>query len=365
VHAVTDQVRSITGMVGGGFYDGHSAPQRVAMLAVTDWFDDALAATLNAAADAAAITIADFGSAEGANAMAGADRLVRAIRRRSDQPVQAVFSDLESNDFNALLANGSAWSVRQAGVFPVVAAGSMFDQLLPAESVHVATSYNAIGYLSTRPAVGIRDYPLPMPPRYVHDRARVTEHERIAYRTHFQADLTRFYRSRHRELTAGGLLLVQCWGCDDTSGLSTSDGIFDALNEAMLAVVDAGGLTVAQWRAFVDPAVFPSLRDLLQPLDETASAAGLFTVERSSTTEVAVPFEEEFRRSGDVTVYADAYVGFVRAFAEPLLRMSLGDSTETDLTVAAIFEQMNRIVTAEPERYRYRYINVAVLMRRT
>jgi hypothetical protein len=362
---MTYRGRSITGMVGGGFYDSHSAPQRVAMLAVTDWLEEALAATVEVAAAAPAITIADFGSAEGANAVAGADRLVQAIRRHTDQQVQAVFSDLETNNFNGLLANCSAWSAQHADVFAVAAAGSMFDQLLPAHSVHVATSYNAIGYLSTRPATGIRDYPLPMPPRHVHERARVTEHERTAYRTQFQADLTHFYQSRHRELTAGGLLLVQCWGCDDATGLSTSDGIFDALNDAMLAVVDAGGLTVAQWRAFIDPAVFPSLRDLLRPVGDTSSAAQLFAVERSATTEVAVPFEEELLRSGDVVAYADMYVGFVRAFAEPLLRLSLGPGAEVESILDSIFEQMNRIVAADPGRYRYRYINVAVLLRRT
>jgi hypothetical protein len=361
---MNNRTRSITGMVGGGFYDTHSGPQRVAMLAVTDWFDEALPGTLHAAVGTPAITIADFGSAEGANAVAGADRLVRAIRRHTDQPVQAAFSDLETNDFHGLLAHGSTWSVQHHHVYPVVAAGSMFDQLFPAGSVHVSTSYNAIGYLSTRPATGIDNYLLPMQPRYIHERAHVTEHEQSAYLAQFQADLTRFYRARHRELADGGLLLVQCWGRDETTGLSTSDGIFDALNDAMLAVLDAGGLTVEQWRGFVDPAVFPSLPDMLRPLRETPSARELFAVERSVTTEVAVPFEEEFSRTGDVSAYAAAHVGFVRAFAEPLLRLSLAANPEADSMIAAVFDQMERIVAADPGRYRYRYIDVAVLLRR-
>jgi gibberellin A4 carboxyl methyltransferase len=357
---MTDQARSITGMIGGGYYDSHSAPQRVAMLAVADWFDEAVAGL--AATATGALTLADYGSAEGANAVAGAGRLVQALRGHTDRPVQAVFSDLETNDFAGLLATTRAWAAPLAEVYPVIAAGSMFDQLLPAASVHVATSYNAIGYLSRRPDTGIQDYPLPMPPRHPHARARVTADERGAYHAQFQADLTRFYRARHRELTDGGLLLVQCWGAEEATGLSTSDGIFDALNDAMLAAVDAGELTEQQWRAFVDPAVFPTVQDLRQPL-ESGSAAGLFDIEQAVTAEVPVPFEEQFAQTGQVRVYADAYVGFVRAFAEPLLRLSLGAGPAVDRSVTAIFGEMRRLVAADPARYRYRYINVAVLLR--
>jgi hypothetical protein len=357
---MTDQARSITGMIGGGYYDSHSAPQRVAMLAVTDWFDEAVAGL--AGSGTGALTLADYGSAEGANAVAGAGRLVAALRGHTDRPVQAVFSDLETNDFAGLLATTRAWAAPLTEVYPVVAAGSMFDQLLPASSVHVATSYNAIGYLSRRPEIGIRDYPLPMPPRHPHARARVTDDERGVYRAQLRADLSRFYQSRHRELTDGGLLLVQCWGADEATGLSTSDGIFDALNDAMLAAVDAGDLTEQQWRGFVDPAVFPTLADLLEPI-ESGSAAGLFTVEQSITAEVPVPFESDYARTGDRAAYVAAHVGFVRAFAEPLLRLSLGAGPAADRSIAAVFEQMHRTVSADPARYRYRYIDVAVLLR--
>src|SRR5262245_18912454 len=80
----------IPGMIGGGYYDAHSAPQRVAMLAVADWLDAGLDSMLEAAPSIGSIVIADFGSAEGANAVAGTGRLIDAVRKRTDRPIQAV-----------------------------------------------------------------------------------------------------------------------------------------------------------------------------------------------------------------------------------------------------------------------------------
>jgi hypothetical protein len=53
------------------------------MLAVAAWLDDGLDAVLAAAPPDGSMVIAHFGSAEGANGVVGAGRLVDAVRKRT------------------------------------------------------------------------------------------------------------------------------------------------------------------------------------------------------------------------------------------------------------------------------------------
>src|SRR6202035_2094120 len=93
-----------TGMKGAGYYDQHSGTQLSAIQAFQDWVDDAVA-NLPLPASARPVTVLDLGSSEGRNAVRLMAAIVAGLRRRTDQPIQTIFSDLASNNFNGLFAN--------------------------------------------------------------------------------------------------------------------------------------------------------------------------------------------------------------------------------------------------------------------
>ena len=90
-----------TGMKGAGYYDQHSTAQLSAILALQDWVDDAVA-NLPLPPPEQSITVLDVGSSEGRNADRLMTTIVTGLRRRTDQPLQTIFSDLAGNDFNRL-----------------------------------------------------------------------------------------------------------------------------------------------------------------------------------------------------------------------------------------------------------------------
>jgi hypothetical protein len=65
---------------------------------------------------------------------------------------------------------------------------------------------------------------------------------------------------------------------------------------------------------------FRTLEELLAPMQrEDSPVRGAYVVERPEALKAPVPFLVEFRRGGDVSAYAGAYTGFLRAVTEPVV----------------------------------------------
>jgi hypothetical protein len=316
--------------------------------------------------------------------------ILEGLRRRTKQPIQPIFSDLASNNFNQLFTNLE--EARRAGLFPAdiypsAVGGSFYGPLLPPGTVHLATCFNAINWLDRLPSVPVPDYvayrrPLPSRPGRT-----VPLETTAAFTRQAEQDLVRFLESRARELVPGGKLLLASPG--DTNQARVGDGLADVLNDACLDLVATGQLKQEEYERLTMPCYFRTVRELLAPVQREGSPVrGAFTVDRAHTLEVPPPFVVDFRRSGDATAYAGAYTGFIRAFSEPVVRAALRNGGENGAgpprirglaplspsslqqpvgeaaTVASLYERIRGRLVAEPERYLFRYILVAVLLTR-
>jgi hypothetical protein len=350
-----------TGMVGHGFYDRHSAPQWAATEAVLPWLEEAIAA-MPLADLPATIGIADFGCSEGRNSIRVLQRLIPAIHARTPRPIQTIHSDLPTNDYTGLLRNlrSDGRSVFGDGVFSAIVGGSMFDQLLPPRATHLAMTFNALGFLSRRPLEGLHDYILPNGPSARRGVGAVSAEDRAVFAAQALADVESFLRARAAELVPGGRLLVEVFGAGDDA--RTCDGIYDALNDAVLQVLDAGLIDRADYEAYYQPVYFRTLDELTAPVAApNAPLAGLFRLERAETYEAGVPFVETFRRTGDAAAFARSYTDFFRAFTEPVLRAAFpARATLAD----DVFARAERLIREHPERYEFHYVSVAALLTR-
>ena len=137
-----------TGMKGAGYYDRHSTAQQSAIRALQDWVEAAVADVLLPAHDEP-VTVLDLGSSEGGNAIRLMASIVAGLRRRTDQPLRTIYSDLPSNDFNRLFANleevrGAGLVV--AGVYPEAVGGSSTARCCPrGRSISLRPSTPSIG----------------------------------------------------------------------------------------------------------------------------------------------------------------------------------------------------------------------------
>lgn len=353
-----------TGMVGGGFYDANSAPQWRAIEAVFPLITNAMA-TLEVEGEGT-IWLADFGCSEGHNSIAVMAEALDTLLPRTPRSIQTIHSDLPTNDFSKLLLN-----IRSDGrsvfgsekVFSCVVAGSMYDQLVPDGSLHLATTFNAIGFLSRRPLSQLPDYIFPNGPSAARSNGKVSETDRQTFAELAKQDVASFLKVRARELAPGGKLIAQVFGRD--SDASTSDGIYDLLNDAVLAFVENGEISRDAYARYYQPVYMRSLEELTAPAtDPSYAVSDLFKLEQSMSYEVPVPFNEAFQRNGNLTEYAAQYVDFFRAFTEAVLRNALPDSPGRDKLVNKVYTKALELLMANPDAYPFRYIGVAMLLTR-
>lgn len=356
------------GMKAGGYYDAHSSAQRAALDTFLPWLEDVMVDLPLPADRQATVAMLDIGSSEGGNAIYVARRLADKLHCLSDLTVRAFFSDLPTNDFNHLFQNlypdgKSAFAGRN--VFPCAVAGTAFGQLLPAKSLHVATTFNTIGFLEKKPDARLPHYLLPMSPSLTASRAgvSVTEGERAPFRRQAERDLQRFYEARAEELVSGGKLLVQVFGRNDA--YSTSYGIYDVLSDAVLDLVDADILPQGIYEDLIFPIYFRTIDELISPLETSDRLAGVFRVEQADHRDVPVPFNLELQETGDLSSWARRYTGFLRAFTESILASALPSEAPRAETLDAIYQRVEARLRAEPARYEFHFISIAALLTRT
>jgi SAM dependent carboxyl methyltransferase len=354
-----------TGMKGAGFYDQHSTAQLSAIQALQDWVH-AAAANLPLPACGQPVTVLDMGSSEGRNAVRLMATIVTGLRRRTDQPLQTIFSDLASNNFNQLFANLE--EARRAGhfatgVYPGAVAGSFYGPLLPPGTVHLATSFNAIHWLDRLPAAPVPDFVAYRRPLAAQTVLAASPEVTAAFTRQAEQDLVRFLKCRAREFVPGAKLLLA--GPGDTDHARVCDGPCELLNDACLDLVDAGRLERGGYERLTMPCYFRTVAELLAPLERGNSPVrGAFAVDRAETLEFPTPFLEEFRRDGDVATYAGAYTGFLRAVSEPVVRAAFNQPEGEVGPGEYLYERIRARLLAEPERYLWRYILVAALLTR-
>lgn len=354
-----------SGMIGHGFYNDNSAPQLSAISYVLPWLDAAVDG-LDLGAETSTVGLVDFGCSEGKNSVAVSKRLIAAVRKTSDLPIQTIHSDLPTNDFSELflrLASNSEAGFDDDRVFSAAVGGSMFDQLLPPNSVHFATTFNAIGFLSDRPVDQLAGYILPNGPSKQRGVGQVTKAEKKIFADQAYTDLQEFSRARAAELVTGGKLLIQVFGAGDE--FRTCDGLYDVLNDAVLDAVEQGMINQDDYDQYYQPVYFRTLQELRAPfIDPESDVSRLFTLEQSECYEVPVPFVQEYEKTRDIDAYAAAYTNFFRAFTEAVLRLNFATHPSLDRFVEFVFDRSEQLVREYPQRYEFHYVAVAVLLSR-
>ncbi len=353
------------GMKGGGYYDAHSDEQRAAMDAFLPWMEEALADLPIPAEGAAPLAFLDIGSSEGGNAIHAMGRLLTALRRRTAAPVWVFFDDLPTNDFNHLFENlypvgRSALSGRD--VFPAAIGGSAFGRIAPPRSLYVATTFNAIGFLETRPEDRLPNFILPMAPSAPREGVSASEAEREPFRLQAAADMLSFYAARAEELVVGGKLLVQVFGRDGSR--STSHGIYDVMSDALLDLVEEGRLPRQVYEDLLFPVYFRTLEELVAPIEEDEEIAGAFRIEKSGVQEIAAPFDVQLAETGDVAAWARSYTDFLGAFTESILAAAIPGELPGEEIVSDIYERIEQRLLEDPDRYEFHYISVGALLTR-
>lgn len=356
-----------TGMKGGGYYDANSQVQRCASNTFLPWLEEAIAALPGPASDQSSWNFLDIGSSEGGNAIYTMNRLIEMVRRHSDLPVWALFDDLPTNDFNQMFLNlfpESTPALSATDVYTAAVGGSAFGRLVPPRSLHLATTYNAIGFFESKPEAQLPHFVIPMLPNPSAPREGVTvsANELIPFQKQAHQDLSHFYAARAEELVPGGKLLVQIYGKNETQ--STGHGLMDIFSDGLLDFVEADMLPRSVYEDFIFPAYYRDIEELTAPIKNVPELAAAYRIEHVEVYDTPVPFNDELDKTGDRKAWANSYIHFLRAFTEPVLAAALPEDLPQENTIEKLYQRMERLLLDNPERYRFHFISIATLLTR-
>jgi len=356
---------SLPGMRAGGFYDQHSTGQRASIESVFDWIDELLPGIPRPTAADRPFTLADYGCSEGGNSLRIVEHVAQQLQQAGTSvPLLAIFNDLATNNFNRLfenLAAGGCLPAQQPGLYHLAVAGSFYGPLLPPCTVQFGLSFNSLVWLDQLPRAAVPDYIIYPGEHPRRAGVSVSREAVAAFPAQARSDLTRFLHHRVAELTPGGKLLV-CVPAR-VGDRCVADGLYDVLHDACQDMVRQDALAEQAYRDFLMPVYFRRLDEMVDPVTADVELAKQLAIERAEIVYVDTPYVRDFEQSGDSNAYADALVGFLQAFSEPVLRAGLPAAPDFDL-VAAIYDRARERVRENPEAYRFVYIQAACVYSR-
>jgi hypothetical protein len=340
------------GMTAGGHYDAHSEYQR-RVIESGDRMLRPVLASLPLPPDGEALALVDYGASTGGTSVHAMATAVGAIRERdAERPINVVHNDVISNDFNQLFRNiaGEGSYLRIAGgpVFASAAAGSFFEQVVPPASVHLGTCSNASHWLREQPGVSIPDG------MYF---CEATGDARAAIAEQAAADWLAFLGARAAELAPGGRFVVQGIGSDDEGRRASASRLLRVMWQVADGLAEEGLLDGSHLDGYVFPVYCRSPAEVTAPAAEGGPLAGALTISSHELEEVSNPYWETFEQSGDAGAYAEAYVEFVRGFAESSLLEHLFTPAATGIAPDALceeyFKRLREATAKDPEAGRY------------
>jgi len=329
-------------MQGAGFYNRNSALQAANL-------DNALpllvAAAGEIAAAAATIGMADYGASQGRNSMAPVAAAIDALRPRigADRPIAVSHIDLPSNDFASLFglldSDPASYLTGRANVFPAAIGRSHFGQVLPAHSVDLGWSANALHWMSRHPCV-VPDHGWGV---FSADTA-----VRAAIDRQLDEDWAHFLQARRRELRPGGRLVCQFMGRGpDTHGF---EWMANAFWQSWLDAAAEGHLTGSELTRICAPAAGRSVAQIEAPFRD-GRAAGLRLADLA-VVEAPDPYWETFMQDGDAVRLGTVWANMMRAANGPSFAAGLDVGRDRQAVLDAVTTRLAARIAGDPQQSR-------------
>lgn len=293
------------------------------------------------------IVVADYGSSQGKNSLMPIGFAIRCLRERIglDPSILVFHIDQPRNDFNSLFAvlhgDSGSYLLTQSNVFPCAIGRSFYQQVVPANSVHLGWSSYAAQWLSQIPT---------FIPEHIFVHCS-TDAVRSQFGRQAAQDWETFLALRARELRTGGRLVLLLPGFGD-QGLCGFEAGMDRANLALAEMVQEGAITAEERTRMVIGGYIRHKSELLAPFLHGGQFQSL-RVEACEAFEVPDAAWMQYEQDGDVKALALKHVLFFRSIFMPSLASALDQVRSGDTQAFRAFadrleQGMRRQVEAHP-----------------
>ena len=264
------------------------------------------------------ITIADYGAANGYNALLPIGAAIAALRTRTrpDHAILVTHTDVPDNDFSALFTtlneDPDSYLTTASATFACAIGRSFYQQILPSDSITLGWSSWATHWLSRLPAT-IGDH--------IHISHSAHDAARRAFTRQAAEDWHDFVAFRGRELVPGGRMVVLTLAVDE-DGRAGFGPLMDALHDAVHRLAGDAVITADELARMAIPTVGRTEKDLRAPFAPSGRFEGL-SITHLETFEAEDRFWERYQRDGDAAAFGARWAGFARAAVFPTLTTAL------------------------------------------
>lgn len=317
---------------------------------------------LAANAGASSAIMVDRGCGTGPNTVHLSKSFASAVRKQSSASPVTIHNDRPHDGIVSLseqlasLRESSAGTLQCAGTFPLVAAGSFLDCLMPT-SVHMVVSNAVAHWLDLAHVSAMPDG------ASLHnaDRsfARIAERQ---WRTLLDATA--------RELVPGGKLILSFIGCSSPETRDQHVPLL-LLRSAAERVASEAGFPAEFGRSVV-PIYLRTRTETLAPLIHDPGIARRFLVEYCEVESCECPFFSRFSRNGDALEFAKGFTRFIRGFSEWAVALWLtrlfdraGRPCIVSDQLGQFYSDIEQAVYEQPLRWRMRRHRIVLAATRT
>jgi len=346
------------GMLGGGYYDAHSAFQAKVAATGQALLEQAVAAIKLRAGSAA--TLVDYGCSEGRNSLTMIASALALLEGHEASSFLVLHNDLPSNDWSGLACN-LAKPDSYLQCFPesraLFAPHGFFERVTAPASINLGLSQSAAHWLSQQPSG------LDMPGSLYRSDAPPEQRAKILAQA--AADWQAFLEARAEELSPGGVLLVQMLGTDGRIAPPrvSAASLLGLMNKCLMALVADGAIPAEAYATYCFPVVPRTIEEAKAPIK--GPLADRLELLHCKLDAVPSPYEQVLAETGDVKSFAASYTAFTRAFSETSLSGALFRSAPDPKALADRFYAMLQQNLAEnPNAYPFGDLTLSLIVRR-
>ena len=318
---------------------------------------DLVAKAIESIQDYSQVRFADYGIADGVSSQELWQEIFANIKKQNNEAfIEAIFSDLPSNDFNALAKISDFLMQNEPNLVVSMVPRSFYEPICPSNSIDFGFSSSAMHWLSKLPK---------HLPQHTHANACKQVEDKAIFQAQSQIDWRNNLLARAKELKSGGQIVIVHLSTDKQGrylGENFVDlNMHDTLHEIWKQMQVEGLIEPEEYIGATFQNYYRTEAEMTACLEDTQSEvyqAGL-RLGDIRTVIMPCPHRTEYENDKDTEKFAQGFTEGISSWSEHTFRNALRNRTNEDISniINKLFQRFKDKVRENPNQFSLDYVD--------